>query len=202
MATRTAQAIVAWAARDGDNGKGLNDESPDSDSGDYQLGTDGRGVKRFARTPIINLVALRTKLHASKSVSGTINKILISNTVGFPAPTDYNKGVRALLLKFCESLGPGPVLKMLFWVSVATDDEYDCSRIESRLDWIGLAVRLPDTPRRQAEHCASSGLEKEKAFQRNASARCRCGADSASSTLSYHDDRTRSKHIRWCLTLA
>ena len=86
---------------------------------------------------IINLVALRNKLHTSKSVPGSISKILISNTVGFPAPTDY-KSVRALLLKVCELLGSWPsIVETLFRVPVATDDEYSCSRVESRLDWIG-----------------------------------------------------------------
>lgn len=72
-----------------------------------------RRQERFAHTAIVNLVALRNKLHASKSVSGTtaINKIMISNTIEFPAPAECKTFAHFSV----NCWAPGPLLSRRYF---------------------------------------------------------------------------------------
>ena len=123
-----------------------------------------RRQERFAHTAIFNLVALRNKLHASKSVSGTtpINNILISNTIEFPAPADGKTFAQFSV----NCWAPGPLLSRNYF-------GYPLPLMTSTIaaevspDWTGLAFDYdfgfgPPQQPTSREHCASSGLEWEK----------------------------------------
>ena len=138
-----------------------------------------RRQERFAHTAIVNLVALRNKLDASKSVSGTtpINKILISNIFEFPAPADC----KTLALFSVNCWAPGPLLSRRYFgyplplmtSTIAAKMSPDWTGLDFDFDFDFGAPPTTDKPS-IAPVVGWSG----KSVPKNASARCRCGANS------------------------
>ena len=133
-----------------------------------------RRQERFAHPAIVNLVALRNKLHASKFVSGIVNKILINNTIEFPAPADCETFAQFSLNCWAH----GPLLSRRYFgyplplmtSTIAT---------EVSPDSIGFRFRFSPPLHADKPSIAPVVGWSRKSVPKNASARCRCGANSA-----------------------